>query len=141
MKSKRSQMPVAAALLIGTFVAFSGKPAAAQQSVLLKANIPFEFYAGDKLMPAGAYRVEHLGSEITRVINSQTYDAVQFLTVRASKPGRESDDAKLIFKVYGDEKFLSEMWWDNRGSIILPSARERELEAVNHSPVRLTLAQ
>lgn len=141
MKSKRSQMAVAAALLLGTLITFSGQPAVAQQSLQLKANIPFEFYAGEKLMPAGAYRVEHLGSRIVRLSNSQTYEVSTFFTVAASNPGGNSDDTKLVFKVYGDEMFLSEMWWGNQGSTTLPSARERELDAANQTPVRLTLVR
>jgi hypothetical protein len=141
MKSRRSQMAVAAALLLGTLIAFSVQPAVAQQSLRLKANIPFEFYAGDKLMPAGAYRVEYVGSQIVRLSNSQTYEGITFFTVGASNPGSKSDDSKLVFKVYGHEKFLSEMWWGKQGSTALPSAREHELEAASQTPVRLVLAR
>jgi hypothetical protein len=91
-------------------------------------------------MPAGAYRVEYVGSQIVRLSNSQTYEVITFFTVGASKSG-ESDGAKLVFKVYGNEKFLSEMWWGAQGSTTLPSAREHELEAANHAPVRLTLVK
>jgi hypothetical protein len=134
-------MAVAAALLLGTLTAFSGQPAVAQQSLLLKANIPFEFYAGEKLMPAGLYRVEHVGPQIVRLSNSQTYEGITFFTVGASKHGGNYDGAKLVFKVYRDEKFLSEMWWGNQGSTTLPSAREHELQAANHIPVRLTVVR
>lgn len=138
MKSKGIQGAIAGILLAGSLIAVSPHLAFAQHSETLKAIIPFQFYAGDKLMPPGEYRVQPLGNDVVRLTNTDSSANVAFFVIGAP---RESKDvsSRIIFHVYGDEKYLSELWWGQKGSIELPSAREREL-SIAHSQIVVALS-
>ena len=139
MKVRRIQTAVAAVLLAGTVVLFSGNTARAQQTEALKANIPFGFYAGDKQLPPGQYEVLPVGSNAVRLTRAGTYESVVFFVIGA-KNSKDSS-SRIIFHAFGNEKYLSELWWGQKGSIELPSARERELEiAAAHSDIRVALS-
>lgn len=137
MKSKQINAAVAAALLLGSVIVFSGNAALAQQTLTLKANIPFEFYAGEKRMPAGNYRVEPLSPGAIRLTNADSFASVIFFTLRA--PESKDSSPRIVFKAYGDEKYLSELWWGQNGSTTVPSPKEREL-ALAHSKIRVSLS-
>lgn len=137
MKSKGIQGAVAGILLAGSLIALSAHGAFAQQSQPLKATIPFQFYAGNKLMPAGEYRVS-LSDNVVRLARTDSVGNVFFFVVGAP---RETKDVspRIIFHVYGDQKYLSELWWGENGSIELPSAGEREL-SIAHSQIGVSLS-
>ena len=66
MQSKRSLGIGAAALFTLTvFVLAAGS--AQSQSIRLKANIPFAFYAGEKQLPAGTYELERYSAGFYRI--------------------------------------------------------------------------
>ena len=140
MNSKRSRFAVAA-LLIVTFFVLSATWAQAQ-SIRLKANIPFAFRAGEKLMPAGEYHVQTLSNGVVvRILGPDADNSVMFTTVGISHRIGEDRDAKLIFNKYGEDYVLSEMWWPEQqdGRKPLPSKTEDET-AKNVTPVRIAVA-
>lgn len=137
MKSRGIRTAIAAVLLIGSVIVFSGNAAWAQHSEALKANIPFGFYAGDKLMPPGPYRVETISHDVIRLTQADTFESVVFFVVSA-KEAKDSSP-RIVFHGYGAEKYLSELWWGQKGSIQLPSARERELQ-IAYSLTRVPLS-
>lgn len=136
MRERRIQTAVAAVLLIGSAIVFSGNTAWAEHTDL-KANIPFGFYAGEKQMPPGQYRVEAISRDAVRLTQTDTFASVVFFVVGA----RESKDSspRIVFHAYGGEKYLSELWWGQKGSIQLPTARERELSIAAHQ-IRVPLS-
>ena len=138
MKSKGIQGAIAGILLAGSLIALSAHGAFAQQSQTLKAIIPFEFYAGNKLMPAGEYRVQTLREDIVRLTHTDSSANALFFVVGG--PNKPKDvSPRITFHVYGDEKYLSELWWGQKGSIELPSPREREL-SIAHSLIGVPLS-
>jgi hypothetical protein len=94
-----------------------------------RAKIPFDFWLGQTLMPAGAYSIYHhlngavfvWGEEGKRTGATFLPDAV----FRADPRG----EAKLEFTRYGSTYFLSRIWSVNQqeGYSIPKSSREKEI--------------
>ena len=139
MNSKAIQGAIAGTLFAGSLIALSAHGAFAQQSQTLKAIIPFEFYAGDKLMPPGEYRVQPISADVVRLTHTDSFANALFFVVGGPKETKDVSP-RIIFHVYGDEKYLSELWWGQKGSIELPSARERELSSIAHSQIGVSLS-
>jgi len=138
MNSTRSRVAVGAALLTLTFCLFSAVSTQAQSTKLI-ATIPFGFYTGDTLLPAGQYEVAAIGNGAMRLYNRETHTSMLFLTNRVSSLNRVSPS--FVFNRYGEDYFLSQMWWgDGSDGNTLPSSRaERELARTNE-PVRIAVA-
>ena len=98
----------------------------AQQAA--RANVPFAFKVGKKVMPAGTYTVQSkVGSNIIMVENVQTGTSALALGRRES-PAAKTD--KLIFRRYGSQYFLTAIL-GGKGSpamVIPTTSREKELE-------------
>ena len=139
-KSIRSHLTMAAALLAVTFVSLAGL-AQAQSPLRLRATIPFAFYAGETLMPAGQYQVERAANGVMRIVCQEARKSVLVNTFGVSQRFREEAHARLVFNKYGEAYLLSEMWWQDQqeGRKTFTSPIEREL-AQNGTPVRTTVA-
>ena len=102
MKSRA--FAVLAVAVVGVALAL---PAAAQ-TLVLKANVRFEFNLAGKAMPAGAYVFQmDAGSPVLRVRNFDAEVSVLSLGVQPPTVGRRTGDARLTFNRYGDTYFLS----------------------------------
>jgi hypothetical protein len=80
--------------------------------------VPFEFNVGNKVLPAGEYRV----TGETQIVRIQSKDGKQnatVLPVRTVGSARTTGDVKLTFKRYDDHYYLSQVW--------LPDGIGREL--------------
>jgi uncharacterized membrane protein YciS (DUF1049 family) len=95
---------VMAFLLASLFVAGH----ASAQDHVVKADIPFDFTAGGKLLPSGTYLLSSsIGmSHVIQIRNPQGSVAV---FSGAYDSGTESKTSRLIFNRYGDQYFLSEV--------------------------------
>ena len=108
--------------IIGTLAIFSLLFALAVVSVQaqkvsrITAHVPFTFQLGDKTLPAGDYNIKRL-SQNALVIE----DASGETSVIAQAPGRVESNAKqarerLVFRQYGDQYFLAQVWMDRSGA-------------------------
>jgi hypothetical protein len=81
----------------------------AQSKPLIKVNVPFNFVAGAKTLPAGEYQVH---TERSNVVLIQSMDSKSNMNLIAhSAEDRKMDGvAALRFNRYGDRYFLSEIW-------------------------------
>lgn len=105
-------------LLVATAVAM------AQQGVSLKADIPFDFYASDRLMPAGIYFVVPASDSdrVTYVLRpADPVPGVFVGTYQVSMKLDERPDARLVFNKYSEDRIFL-----NR--IVLPNASANALE-------------
>src|SRR5262245_2017411 len=100
-----------------------------QQSVALKAHVPFDFRLGNKTLEAGDYilRVVHSSSLSIESLNGGR-SAVS-LTIPAQAPGHLSD-GQLVFTRYGDEYFLSKAFWPGYDSGLELPKSNAEREAI-----------
>jgi hypothetical protein len=102
--------------------------AQAQETIVV--NIPFDFSAGNKTLPAGEYSVRAQYDDARMLLLQRKDSSVAMFiganNVVASAPQSVS---KLIFNRYGDRYFLSQVWneGDPTGWQLMKTAREKEI--------------
>ena len=87
--------------------------AGAQTTRELVANIPFDFTVCRQTLPAGKYRITPFSSTnsfalLVRSTDGRSTEIVCTHDVQGMKPVTEG---RLIFNRYGDQYFLSELWF------------------------------
>lgn len=103
------------------------------QTVHVRADIPFNFAAGNKALPAGTYDVGTMtGDDKTLLLQSRAGSASMMLNSNAAQALEPSTKTKLVFNRYGNQYFLSQIWVNGeaRGRQLLKSSREKEVAKV-----------
>jgi hypothetical protein len=132
---KRATFAILATLSLAatSVVAQSGPP--------IKVNVPFNFVAGAKALPAGEYRVQANGPNLVW-IRSADYKTTLNLLANSAESAEMNGVAALKFNRYGDRYFLSQIWMGSRLGQEVPKTRaEREQIAATgpfHAVVALT---
>jgi hypothetical protein len=114
-------------LLIATGVAM------AQNGVTVKADIPFDFYASDRLMPAGVYFVVPASDSdrVTYLLRPAEPVPGAFVgTYQVSTKQDDRQDARLIFNKYTEDRiFLSRIvpFGSANAREVPKSKKEREM--------------
>ncbi|HKU77133.1 MAG TPA: hypothetical protein VJR02_24690 [Pyrinomonadaceae bacterium] len=80
--------------------------------------VPFSFKVGNKVLPAGEYKIT-ADNQIVRVQKTDGKENAVTLTQR-TRGTNQDNDSKLTFRRYGDQYFLSQVW--------LPDSLGRELK-------------
>jgi hypothetical protein len=127
-------------LIVVTIFAAAACAGLHAQNVDMRATIPFDFHAGDRLMPAGEYVIQEQGPWV--IFNRADGKASgALLTFGASGRG-QAQDARLEFKRYGDEYFLSTVWnsYTADGRQVPPTTRQKELAKRGNVPVEAAVA-
>lgn len=116
-----------------------GAPSASAQSVDLRANIPFDFYAAGKLFPAGTYRLSQVNPVTLRLHGSG--DKSAFISAGREATNRE-DQSWFVFNQYGKVTFLAGAYWSGSGaSLRVPASRaEQEIARNGGKPSPLSIA-
>ncbi len=102
----------------------------AQSQQPLVVNVPFEFVAGGKTLPAGEYSVSTSSPERTLLlIDRQDPSASIFMGTNAIIASEPKSESKLVFNRYGDRYFLSQVWTagNSCGRLLPMSDREKEV--------------
>ncbi len=103
-----------------------------QTGKAVKANVKFDFQIGERIYPAGEYRIESISRHSDNILLiSSVGDAnkKQIIVANHSSAG-ERQTPKLVFQKYGENYFLTEIFFDTvqSGYSIRPSRRQRESE-------------
>ncbi|MGB7283229.1 MAG: hypothetical protein WBE13_13275 [Candidatus Acidiferrum sp.] len=111
---------------------FAATARVAQAQEMMKVNIPFDFVAGDRALPAGEYTVTVSGPSHTLILNDRRDSASAILGSHAVLAAAAQSQTKLIFNRYGDRHFLSQVWTEGNysGQQLVKSAREKEIAQV-----------
>ncbi len=113
------------------------------QSIDMRATIPFDFHAGDTLMPAGEY-VIHAQDPWIILKHLDGGKAAGALMTNAASRGNSTGDSRLVFNRYGDTYFLTTVWNQSSGEgrQVPETARQKELAKRGEVPVQaaVTLA-
>ncbi len=122
---------VFAAIAFLLLAAVTTMPLAAQTFVL-KANIPFEFTVGNKVLPAGEYMISSDGMSPTVQLRGEASHVAALTMVFHRQLASVQDPAgltKLTFNRYGNRYFLSEVddGYLEAGFVVPESHTEREL--------------
>jgi hypothetical protein len=83
----------------------------AQSGTRVNITIPFDFYVGGKALTAGQYEIGRASQASVDMLVLRSIGGAEGLyfltrTVQAGGPG----EAKLVFRRYEDQYFLSEVW-------------------------------
>jgi hypothetical protein len=119
-------------LAVMTVIAASVSANAQSLNYRLTANIPFDFSVGGEKLSAGKYWISRAqqsnGDTVVQIRSTDLHsNLVRFtIPVLASAPAKNSS---LVFRRYGDEYFLAEIWpMGSETGRELPRTRaEREL--------------
>ncbi len=121
---------IAVSILSVLFLLAAATPGQAQQP--LRVKIPFAFVADKVALPAGEYIVQPArdGSPamIVQRIDVRAGSAAIVMT-NAAQANDWKSQSSLVFRVYGERYFLSEMWTagERRGRQFRTSPIEKEL--------------
>jgi hypothetical protein len=80
------------------------------QSVDMRVTIPFDFRAGNTLMPAGEYEVHGQGPFVILRLADGGRPSVGLITNGATGADPTRADARLDFNRYGNAYFLTTIW-------------------------------
>ena len=107
----------------------------------MTVSVPFEFIAGDKSLPAGDYSVQ-VNPERGSVVLHQEGQSPLILLTNQRESTNTPPRGKLVFKRYGANFFLSEVWnQDNAtGQALTPSDAEKEM-AHKKQPEQILVVQ
>ena len=95
-------------VLVVIAMALTGLSLAQDETYRVRANIPFDFYAGDQLLPAGVYLVDvSYGTHVAELRNHDTGRAYSLIALPANGAG--SGNAVMEFDVAGDKHVLADL--------------------------------
>jgi len=133
MKATILRFTIIAALALA-FVA----SAQAQTALNFKTfAVPFSFKVGNKVLPAGEYKIT-AENQIIRVQKINGKENAVSLTQRTRGTNHNLSDSKLTFRRYGDQYYLSQVWLpDSLGRELRKPQREATDVAANYSIVEI----
>ncbi|MFZ1053035.1 MAG: hypothetical protein WBP65_14855 [Candidatus Sulfotelmatobacter sp.] len=129
----------AATLLILMLVGLTGL-VNAQTSTMIKAQVPFEFVANGKTMPAGECIIAVVVSNGRTVLSISGGKQHIYALPNADESPNASKETALVFHQFGDRYFLAGIKREGRIGYQLPASRlEGELQARNVAEQVFTL--
>lgn len=113
------------------FLLFGSLTASAQSlEPLMTVQVPFDFQAGGKVLPAGQYIIKR-DSQTPSILLIQAPQQKIFVTVHTIQrgPSKQQTQASLVFNAYDEKHFLSEVRFsgDGIGYSLFESKAERQL--------------
>ena len=124
MKSLRSQITIC---LLFTAAAITLSAQTTNQR-LMTVNIPFAFSVENHSLPEGKYTIFTVTPERSiRIVSSDGKDSVIVNTLPnyANSP---SENSRLVFRRYGDEYFLTQVWTTGHDVARNPLSTKRAME-------------
>ncbi len=122
-------------MVVGLVSLLSAPPASGQ--TIAKFNVPFQFVAGNHVLPAGEYLVK-VDSSLRGIQIRQAWgDDGAFL---AAVPARTMDAAsigKLVFNAYGNVRLLQTVWIGGRAEGVEVPASKAQREIAKASAANL----
>lgn len=116
-------------VVMSSFVIALATAGQAQITGRIIADIPFDFTVGRATLPAGSYAVARANTQGALRISSLQGRAGVFTITHGGRSSDKPSQAKLVFRRYGNEYFLAEVWDEgSTAAIELPRSRaEREI--------------
>jgi hypothetical protein len=102
------------------------------QSNGVRANVPFDFTVGNKLLPAGTYTIKE---QSDHVIVIQNHDKpIAMLSLVNGDSNRSPNGGKLKFHRYGSQYFLSEILCDQANmNLQVPTSKTEKTTALQEA--------
>jgi hypothetical protein len=119
-------------LMLLVALAFVTAVVSAQAQTPSVANVPFEFVAADKSMPAGRYLISNNNPATGDIVKiaSRMKDASLFALTTRVQASATQEKGKLVFHRYGNRYFLAEIWTAGTrdGQKLRKSREEKSIE-------------
>jgi hypothetical protein len=117
---------------IAVFATALATNASGQTGKTLRANVKFDFQIGDRVYPAGEYRIESISGQSDNILlirNVGDMNKTQIILANHSNLSKRKTP-KLVFLKDGERYFLTQIFLDSGewGYSITPSRRQRESE-------------
>jgi hypothetical protein len=96
-------------LLVAGLVAGSLGMAQAQSADYLKVNVPFDFIAGNKALPAGAYELRRVNDRDPNLLRMSNAAGESTLIYVAHSNSLASSDTRFVFAGYGEQFVLTSL--------------------------------
>src|ERR1700759_1283038 len=123
----------AIALLAIANVAMAGTSFA--QSTGVRANVPFDFTVGNKLLPAGTYTIKEQSDHVIVIKNHDK--PISAISLVNGAGDRSPNGGKLKFHRYGSQYFLSEILCDQADmNLRVPTSKTEERTAIQEANLR-----
>ncbi len=118
-------------MVIGLIMGVAGAAVAASDNAV-RVNIPFAFYAGEQIMPAGEYEFELPNSGTTATgallkVSSLDRSRCQNLLSWPQAGSTAETDWHVMFSKVGDRYFLSGLRNSQLGAVLAKSSSEKKL--------------
>jgi hypothetical protein len=116
-------------LAIAVFATALTTNASAQTTKTLRANVKFDFQIGDRIYPAGEYRIDSISTDrILQIRSVGVANRTQLILANHSNAGK-GQTPKLVFQKYGERYFLSQILLNSEWAYSITPARcQRESE-------------
>ncbi len=131
------------ALLVAGTASFAAiSPVAAQSSEAALVKIPFQFVVGDKIMPAGSYRISAQTSDwsVLMISSLDGKAAAAFASTQAiPNPAPHSQNAQVRFSNYYGQYFLQQVALPGRDARVVRVTKaqaERTLTRLSLMPAQ-----
>ena len=103
ISSKVVLMAVCLSVLLAVSTAYAQGPA-------IRVQVPFEFRAGDKILPAGEYTAQTLPGATLMLLSSVDGNSSVYLTTLSVDRDAAREQGVAVFHRYGNEYFLRQVW-------------------------------
>lgn len=100
------------------------------QTGIVKASVPFNFTVDKADLPAGDYTFHALGTtSAAMAIESSDGDVAKMILPNACVSAHAQEKTKLVFRRYGAQYFLAQIWVEGseRGKELPLTKREKEV--------------
>ena len=105
------------------------------QSTGVRANVPFDFTVGNRLLPAGTYTIKERSDHVILIQNHDK--PIAALSLVNGDSNRSPNGGKLMFHRYGSQYFLSEILcdWANM-NLQVPTSKTEKKTALQEARLR-----
>ncbi len=105
------------------------------QSNGVRANVPFDFTVGNKLLPAGTYTIKEQSNHVILITNHDK--PIAALSLVNGDSNRSPNGGKLKFHRYGSQYFLSEILCEQANmNLEVPTSKTERTTALQEARVR-----
>jgi hypothetical protein len=105
------------------------------QSTGVRANVPFDFTVGNKLLPAGTYTIKEQSDHVIVIKNHDK--PISAVSLVNGDGNRSPNGGKLKFHRYGSQYFLSEILCDQADmNLRVPTSKTEERTALQEANLR-----
>jgi hypothetical protein len=105
------------------------------QSNGVRANVPFDFTVGDKLLPAGTYTIKEQSDHVILIKNHDK--PIAAISLVNGDANRSPNGGKLKFHRYGSQYFLSEILCEQASmNLQVPTSKTEKRTALQEAKLR-----